>query len=118
MNDVRQTCPRCFGDGSYYRDNPGGQILVDPCQTCDGNGYLLLSYTTLPQGVFAGYVVYEAIDDAEYRGLSSPNEEYVETLLAPGAVDLNDGSRARTVLWSLFDSESTTRANLLALLGE
>lgn len=37
---IKRTCPRCFGDGVHERDNPGGQVVEDPCTKCGGSGYV------------------------------------------------------------------------------
>lgn len=93
------TCPLCSGDGEYLTDT----IRFDP----DGGKSLIRTYEIL-----------EATDVTEYGNLSDSNKNAYNMLLQCGIVDLADGAKVRANLWGMFDSESTTRANLITLLGE
>ena len=133
---IKGPCSICDGDGIRFlwngEINPDG-TAVGPVETvcahCDEGRVAvhtisipqldeILSFIELPLGVFSSRIVYEAIDNQEYKDLGAdPGERRVDGILSCGAVDLNEGSRARTVLWNKFDAESTTRANLIALIG-
>ena len=100
-----------------YYCNGSGQRAWGMCKPCLGTGRRSIRWLDFGAGVFRSDKVYEAIDHAEYVALPGPNKGYVDAITGLGWVDLNEGSRARTVLWNLFDSESTTKANLVTLIG-
>ena len=127
------TCPTCT-NGTASDGNP--------CAICGGDGLIdltdpafksidfgtrkvlsgivwdvLLTNTTMPTNVFHAYEILEATDEAEYDALSDANKLVYNALISCGRVDMNDGKKGKTWLWSLFDSESTTRAALIALLA-
>jgi len=116
-NRVVKKCYKCSGAGVWTKTTSAGTVVTDPCPICLGETYVEILSMVLPDGFFYAHEVYEAIDHAEYVSLTEPNEEHVDAIAGLGFVDLNEGSRARTVLWSLFNSESTTRANLIILIG-
>ena len=116
-SEIQNKCFKCGCEGVWIKNTLEGEVEIDPCPICNGSKFLSISSIKLPSGCFNSNEVYGAIDHAEYVALSSPNEEYVNAITSLGIVDLNEGSRARTVLWNLFDSESTTRANLIVLIG-
>lgn len=106
---IRMICPHCV-DG-LHRD---GSV----CPYCSGTTRLrAFADTLLETGLFHSYEVFEVIDQTEYGNLDDDDKEACTAILSAGIVNLNDGSRAKTLLWSWFDSESTTRANLITLLG-
>jgi len=70
----------------------------------------------LPSGVFHSYQVFDVTDIPEWGVLSGNNKATFELIIHCGMVNLNDGS-VKTALWAMFDSESTTRANLITLIG-
>jgi len=128
------TCIACGGDGttsdgeSCYLCGGDGEIdLLDSAfkrikygQEKELMGYVwssLLENTTMPTNVFHSYEILEATDGTEYLALSGGNTAMYNALISCGRVDLNDGKKGRTWLWTLFDSESTTRAALTALLS-
>lgn len=117
--DIRvvKKCYKCGGIGVWTKTTSLGTVVTDPCPICIGETYNEILSTVLPFGIFYAHEVYEAIDHAEYVALAEPNEQHVDAITGLGFVDLTEGSRARTVLWSLFDSESTTRTNLITLIG-
>jgi len=104
-------CQRCNTVGSI-----GGEPGEDPCTQCLGEGYCPTHH--LKPGVVHSYEISDALDVTEYGNLSDGNKNKVNVILSMAIVNLNDGSFSRTTLWALFDSESTTRANLITLLGE
>jgi len=110
---INRVCNSCAGTGitQYY----GGPELV--CSGCDGDGEVVLADFGNQHACFT-YQILEATDVTEYGALSDSNKNAYDMLLKCGIVDLSEGTQVRTNLWSMFDSESTTRANLITLLGE
>jgi len=125
------TCPACTS---------GTASDGNPCVLCTGDGLVdltdadfmhygnrwrlhgqvwdvLIANTTMPTNVFHAYEILEATDETEYNALSDANKAMYNALISCGRVDMNDGKKGKTWLWSLFDSESTTRAALIALLA-
>jgi hypothetical protein len=72
---------------------------------------------TFGANVFHSHVVLECLDATEYNALTDAEKDGVKTLLSCGLVDLNDGKAGKVRLWSWFGAESTTVANLTALIG-
>jgi len=129
------TCGTCSGTGSN-----GGVS----CSVCGGDGEIDLTDSTfkqishgdqvaltgvvwdlmltkldaaaLPSGVFRSYQVFDVTDIPEYSALSGNNKATFGLIIHCGRVNLNDGS-VKTALWAMFDSESTTRANYITLIG-
>jgi len=104
-------CQRCNTVGSI-----GGEPGEDPCTQCLGEGYCPTHH--LKPGVVHSYEISDALDVTEYSALSVGNQAAVNIMLSQGLVNLAEGTNSRVALWALFDSESTTRANLITLLGE
>ena len=71
----------------------------------------------LVANVFASYKVLECLDATEHAALTDTQKDGVLHLLACGRVDLNDGKAGKVRLWNWFGAESTTVANLTALIG-
>jgi len=71
----------------------------------------------LVANVFASYKVLECLDATEHAALTDTQKDGVLHLLACSLVDLNDGKAGKTRLWNWFGAESTTVANLTALIG-
>ena len=119
-------CPTCEGSGEY----PPGTS----CTTCGGDGIIEATGThritqayvkavdgkidtiALPSNVFQSYKVLECLDATEHAALTDTQKDGVKTLLSCGCVDLNDGKAGKVRLWNWFGAESTTVANLTALL--
>lgn len=134
MSNIVVTCHHCEGTGV-------DPITQETCNTCGGDGEIeahgfhattrygvvdlhnnianlntKLDALALPTNVFHSHKIWEATDTTEYQALSDALEASYNKIVHMGTVDLNTGSNSRIVLWSLFDSESTTRAALIALL--
>ena len=69
-----------------------------------------------PTNVFDSYVILEELDATEYNALSDSQKAGIDTLLCCSKVDLREGKVGRVRLWNWFGAESTTVANLTALL--
>ena len=107
-----ETCPYCGGDGLIPMTNcPHARIEWNVYQAITELDTLIL-----PTDVFNSYVVLEELDPTEYAALTDTQKEGILHLLACGKVDLNDGKAGRVRLWNWFGAESTTVANLTALL--
>ena len=126
---IGQTCTTCGGDGYI------GETLCTDC-FCGGSippVALNLIYKFMYDGivseidkvdqkidisnVFHSYQILEALDVDEYNALTATQKDGVKVLLSCGLVDLNDGKAGRVRLWNWFGAESTTVANLTALLS-
>lgn len=106
---IRMICPHCT-DG-LQRDGSA-------CPHCGGTTRLkAFADTLLETGLFHSYEVFEAINQTDYDDLDAGGEEKCNAILSIAILDLNDGSRAKTLLWEMFDAETTTRTNLIALIG-
>ena len=113
IQTVRTLCSDCKGTGIY--DKPGDQSPAS-CALCDGEGYLTTYFLSLPSNVFYSNEILEELDTTEYNALSDAQKDGVKILLMCGRVDLNEGKTGRVRLWNWFGAESTTVANLSALL--
>ena len=115
MTTGSNPCGDCGGSGSV-----GNQI----CIACFGSGALPLSGMNLYLSgnfiginVFHSYQILECLDATEHNALTDAQKDGVLHLLACGLVDLNDGKAGKVRLWNWFGAESTTVANLTALIG-
>ena len=110
---IRRRCERCNGSGifSIY----GGPQTT--CVACGGSGKISIADFG-DNNAFFTYQIIEATVASEYNALSAANKDAYRQIISCGVVDLTDGTRIRTKLWNIFDSESETRAALITLLGE
>ena len=69
-------------------------------------------------GVIASCQIINATVNSEYNSLSDNHKEIYKMIISCGVLDLTEGTSIRTKLWNMFDENSTTRANLIELLGE
>ena len=92
-------------------------VGVSPsCEHCHGTGFHEFYDIVPPANVFHSYEILECLDATEHAGLTTAQKDGVLHLLACGLVDLNDGKAGRVRLRNWFGAESTTVANLTALL--
>ena len=117
---MTETCDVCHGDGVWT-------VLVDkvmtdfPCPRCVALGFITPDIATsevLAEGIVYTYEIMEATDRSEFGALSDSNKGAYRDAMSCGIVDLSDGTQIRAALWGMFDAQSTTRANLITLLGE
>ncbi len=123
-----ETCPTCGGDGKIDLTDPtfrgiplGDQIAVmgqvwNDLLTNQAALDTKVDTIELSTNVFYSHVILEEIDLTEYSGLSDTHKDTFKIILMCGKVDLNEGKFGRVKLWSWFGAESTTVANLTALL--
>jgi hypothetical protein len=111
-----QLCRFCNGTGVITTYPAEGPPIGGPCPKCDETGIFPLGYITNPDKVFDAYVILECLDVTEYNGLTEAQQAGVGMLLNCGKVDLNDGKAGKVRLWNWFGAESTTVANLTALI--
>jgi len=129
-------CVYCGGDGeidlldSKFRELAEadfraltGQVWSEMVDKADANTADIAAVkaktdtiTSNPSGVFDAYQVIDVMDTSEWSALSDGNKTALGLIVSCGMVNLNDGS-VKTVLWGMFDSESTTRANFITLIG-
>lgn len=95
-----------------------GARIETSCQRCHSTGFLPWGVLAVPgDNIVYAHEIYDATDQTDYDNLSDGDEEAYAAILAMGILDLSGGTRTRTKLWDMFDGESTTRANLIALLA-
>ena len=118
-------CPRCGGDGIFESEECVAcqGLGIYQVQSMQANMLVRLSDTetkvdalALPTNVFWSYRIWEATDLTEFTALSAENKDAYRGIVRMGTVSLVEDSHSRDTLWDLFDSESTTRAALLALI--
>jgi hypothetical protein len=131
-NKTWMKCLLCTGNGDITIQatpgDPGGTIV---CSRCNGEKVEVVTAIAsteenarimfgLEEGesdnIFESYVVLECLDATEWSALTSTQKDGVKAILMCGLVDLNDGKAGKTRLWNWFGSESTTIANITALL--
>ena len=123
--DLKGACVKCYGSGL---DEEG------TCTVCGGIGThtigevsgshfddVIATLADISDKIGDGiktYQIMEATDITEFAALSTTNKTAYRQLISCGVVDLTAGTAIRASLWSMFDAQSTTRANLITLLGE
>jgi hypothetical protein len=63
------------------------------------------------------YSIYEATVLGEWKQLTDEDKQRYALIISCSKVNLSEGAVTRDTLWSLFKGNSTTRANLEALLN-
>ena len=116
---IFKICDICGGSGTIPSTVLPGGSPGDPleCQACVGEGYIIWGERDDPDNICFSYKVLECLDATEHAALTDTQKDGVLHLLACGLVDLNDGKAGKTRLWNWFGAESTTVANLTALIG-
>lgn len=115
---ITEVCNRCDGDGEYEIPQAGGSPIIVDCGSCGGLGVERTQRRDVLEGnIVYAYEILDATDTTEYNALSVANKVAYNMVLSCGIVDLSEGTQSHTKLWNIFDSESTTRANLIALLA-
>lgn len=109
MIELNEICPKCQGTGMH-------QGLS--CLKCSGLGYLEKSGLVLIPPVFWSAEVFECIDAAEYNNLTDNQKEAIKIILSLSMVNLTEGLKSKTALYNYFSEGTTTRTNLINLLGE
>ena len=111
-------CRYCGGTGTA-----GGGINPDgDCPQCKGDKELYVGEVRWQDSVgkklIHTYEISENTDPDEYNALSDAFKQVYRDITGMGVVDLAGGTVIRATLWLMFDENSTTRADLLTLLGE
>ena len=114
-------CSVCSGTGQLELVGPFfNQIGEGPFRGVAGKLWVdaltAINSHAIPTNVFRSYLVLEELDATEHAALTDTQKDGVLHLLACGMVDLNDGKAGKVRLWNWFGAESTTVANLTALL--
>lgn len=118
--NIYQKCTNCKGSGTITINNgiyePGPPQIVN-CSWCNGTGELYWGRRAEEAtNVFDSYLILEAIDATEYNALTDVQKDGVKVLLSCGKVDLNTGKAGIVRLTNWFGAESTTVANITALI--
>lgn len=114
--NVSVSCPQCGGDGQIDLWENDQIIGQQSCPLCSGTG----DYSTGVLGsdtLYFGYQILDETDATEYNNLSEANQEAYRMIIGCGIIDMADGTGSKTKLWNIFDAQSTTRANLISLIG-
>jgi len=121
MSDVMylyRQCGHCGGSGTVG----GGQNPDYNCPHCDGDTETFVGEVRWADDagkkLIQTYEIVENTVPAEYQALSDANKQNYRDIIGMGVIDMTDGTLIRATLWVLFDAQSTTRANILTLLGE
>jgi len=111
--DSEYDCDRCGGDGVAT----GATQKIDVGELYNDISAIKAMTDNMPaSGVFYSYQVFDVTDIGEYNALSDNQKATFKLIVSCGMVNLNDGP-AKTALQAMFDSESTTRANYITLIG-
>ena len=114
---IARICPYCVdGQMETVNEAPEGGLIQVPCPYCDATG--LVPWATFPNPYVRTFNIIDNTDSTEYNALSDANKDAYKMIVSSGVVDLSDGTSIRTKLWNMFDDQSTTRANIITLLGE
>ena len=103
MLEIKEVCRFCSEDSIS-------------CNHCNLTGTYVRWILSSPLNVFYSHEILEAIDTAEFGALNNKQKAQVQLVLSCGFVDLNEDKAGKIYLWDLFGTESTTVANLTALL--
>lgn len=106
--ELYDICGSCDGDGIVNES--------EECSACEGTGKFLWGLYHFGDNIFSSHTILEALDITEHNALTDGEKEGVLLLLSCGRVDLNDGKAGKVRLWNWFGAESTTVANLTALI--
>lgn len=107
-----KVCPICEGTKFYPISSE------EPCYACDGSGVKLNSPFRLGEDHYYAHEILGCINDAEYTALNDVKKDGVRIILSLGIVDMGENAVCRTKLFNFFPEGTTTRINLLELLGE
>jgi len=122
MQKISKRCYNCSGTGAItIVPEPPESPYGESCDVCDGNGLIAfaeLGDVTETTHICPTYQIVENTDPSEYQALSDANKQNYRDITGMGTVDLRDGSVVRATLWVLFDAQSTTRADIITMLGE
>jgi len=66
--------------------------------------------------IIPSYAIYNALDPAEFVGLTAAQQQRVRDLFGMGTVDVSSGTNARAMLVSIFGAGTATRAALVAVV--
>ena len=112
MPRAYKKCYKCDGYGLLFIGTPE----ETQCDICDGEGESYFGRVGNVSNVIDSHEILEALDPTEHAALTDTQKDGVLHILSCGFVDLNDGKAGKVRLWNWFGAESTTVANLTALL--
>ena len=113
-------CQNCHGSGK--QGIPPDEV---DCERCDGVGTVnsdgfigeIRNKVDLFTNLSPTCKVASCIDPTEYLALVAASKDGVKIVLSCGLVDMRDGQWARTTLFAIFNEQSATRINLIAMFG-
>ena len=113
---IYKQCLSCSGTGTRPIGIEDDSLGTEDCSKCNTTGKVDVGIIALGSNIFQAYHILEELDATEYAGLGAGAIAGIDTMLSCGLVDLNDGKAGKVRLWNWFGAESTTVANLTALL--
>jgi len=119
MENIYTGCYKCGGHGIIIRYVTVGddtELEEVECDVCSGMGQRVSACVYNETNIFHSYEILEELDATEHNALTAAQKDGILIILACGLVDLNEGKVGRVRLWNWFGAESTTVANLTALL--
>lgn len=115
--EIRNKCWQCRGEGIAVLPGEEGDIIIDPCNVCGGDGYIEIQSFLLVEQVFT-YEIVEATVISEFNALTKAQKQTYRDIISLGVCSLAEGTKIRTALMNMFGAGTTTRANLAELVGE
>jgi len=112
---ICSSCQVC--DDTHTIEGMDGEVTDCICVTSEIPYYSISRHIFLPVNIFYSHEVLECIDVTEFGELTDTRAQGTRDILSCGMVDLNDGKVGRVRLWNWFGAESTTVANLTALMA-
>ena len=114
---IYKKCTPCDGNGTRNVGVSTEDSGMEDCPACNATGKVEVGILDCGDNIFPAYKILEELDATEHAGLGAGAIAGINTMLSCGLVDLNEGKVGRVRLWNWFGAESTTVANLTALLA-
>lgn len=116
-SDLKAPCAQCNGVGTVEVWVDNEQTGTETCPMCGGDTEMVTGSIDFGTKVIRSDQFINATVTSEYHSLTGTERKRYDLIVSAGFVDMNDGT-VRTDILDMFDTESTTRSNILALIGE
>lgn len=115
MFRIVSVCPACNGAGTKV--NGANPPDTSPCPACNTTGMVdTPAILRFRNGYLLATDILNATVISEYQALTSTQKELYQMILSMAVVNVGEGTNVRTLLMSMFDVGSQTRANIQNLL--